>query len=442
MRVRMILAMLVAIPLTALVDAQDRRKGTREAKMKQRLVFILIVTLGVPAVWAQSTSSAAQAELIQTLLARIDTLERRVTQLERLRETSGEVATTTAQQAAEAVQLQAILADAMPSYPSLRIAGFSDVNFSATDQPGSNSGFRDGQFVLHFTSPLSPRVSFFSELTFSGRADAGTGSPRAAGFNPEIERTIIRYDQSDQFKVSFGRYHSFINWWNTAFHHGLWLQTTIANPAMLGTIVPRHLVGGMIEGTFPAQGLNIGYNLGLGNGRGSVLSRAGDVGDINSQRAWMFNLFSKPDRFFGLQAGGSFYRDKIALADGRDFREWIASGHFVWGREDPELIAEFANVNHREVGLTETFNTQTFYIQAAYRLPWFEQLWKPYYRFDYTDLAESDPVFQALRSLRGSSLGMRYDISNFAAFKLEYRHQRRPGQSNVNGIFLQNSFTF
>ena len=37
-------------------------------------------------------------------------------------------------------------------YPSLQIHGFGDVDFSATDQKGSNSGFNMGQFVLHFES--------------------------------------------------------------------------------------------------------------------------------------------------------------------------------------------------------------------------------------------------------------------------------------------------
>ena len=371
--------------------------------MKRQWVSIFMVMLGVPTVWAQSTNSLAQTELMQALLARIDGLEKRVTELERGQAgvavaaasliTSNNpqaTATATTNRQAATRQQQALLADMLPTYPALKVAGFSDFNFSATDQPGSKSGFREGQFVLHFTSPLSSRVSFFRELSLTARA---------AGFETGVERTIIRYDQSDRFKVSFGRFHAPINWWSTAFHHGLWLQTTVANPAMLGRIVPRHFVGGLIEGTLLARGLNIGYTLGLGNGRGVGLTGAGDAGDVNNHRAWIVNLFSRPDRFYGLQAGGSFYRDKITRTDGRDFREWVASGHIVWQREDPELILEFANVNHREVGFSETFNTQTFYIQAAYRLPWFEQLWKPYYRFDYTDVPAADLVFQSLSSL-------------------------------------------
>jgi hypothetical protein len=68
-----------------------------------------------------------------------------------------------------------------PDSPTVRIAGFSDINFEATDRPGSRSGFNEGQFILHFSSALSPRVSFFGELSLTARADTGTGTPPAPG---------------------------------------------------------------------------------------------------------------------------------------------------------------------------------------------------------------------------------------------------------------------
>jgi hypothetical protein len=45
--------------------------------------------------------------------------------------------------------------------------------------------------------------------------------------------------------------------------------------------------------------------------------------------------------------------------------------------------------------------------------------------------------------LVGSTAGVRYDISDFAAFKWEYRHTKRgPTDPIVNGVFAQTSFTF
>lgn len=329
-------------------------------------------------------------------------------------------------------------------YPSLTLTGFSDFNFSASDGEGAVSGFNEGQFILHFISVLAPKLSFYAELSLTARPDAGTGTPSATGFNAEVERTIIKFDQSDYFKISFGRYHTPINWWNTAFHHGLWLQTSVSRPEMVqfgGRFIPVHFVGGLIEGSFPGLGLNITYSLGIGNGRGSVISRGGDASDNNNNRAWLATLSVKPDQLFGLQIGGSIYNDKITLG-GKDYREWITAGHAVWLREDPEIIIEFANVFHHDLGNGRTSNNQAFYIHVGYRLPWFEEVLKPYYRFESIKITPTDDVFQTLVGLKGSIVGIRYDIGEFVALKIEYRNQRFDGSGAVSSAFLQSAFTF
>lgn len=432
--------------------------------MKDHRQWACIVASGILLlIHPQTAHSDDQSELIQQLLVRIENLENRVRELEGASEggRDGEprrvVLREPVARAQESQELPgegapagqlpaAVLTEAQPSYPSLRLAGFSDLNFAATDQRNARSGFTEGQFVLHLSSALAPKVTFFGELSASARTDAGTGAPPATGFNFEVERSVIRFDQNDYFKVSFGRYHTPINWWNTAFHHGQWLQTTINRPEMTqfgGRFIPVHFVGGLIEGGVPLGGLNLNYNLGLGNGRGTVISRGGDAGDVNNNRAWLVNLFVKPDRLYGLQVGGSVYRDKTGSAGNREFREWITAAHLIWQKENPELIAEFANVNHSEVGRNTTFNSQAYYVQAAYRLPWFGRVWKPYYRFEYIHIPRSELVLQGVPNLVGSVVGWRYDISSFAAIKGEYRNLRRaPGQPHVNGGFLQTSFTF
>ncbi len=192
------------------------------------------------------------------------------------------------------------------------------------------------------------------------------------GFNTEVERMILRFDQSDRLKVSFGRYHTPINYWNTAFHHGQWLQTTIARPEMIqfgGRLLPVHFVGALVEGSVPAGGWNLNYKAGVGNGRATAISRGGDAGDVNGHRAWLANAFSKPDRLFGLEFGGSVYGDKVTTTAG-DVDEQIVSAYAAWQKEDPEIIAEVAAIRHEAAGGLETWS-HAYYVQAAYRLPQF-----------------------------------------------------------------------
>ena len=331
-------------------------------------------------------------------------------------------------------------------YPRLKISGFGDVNFATTKHPEGPRGFFEGQLALHMASQLSARVTFFGELSFSARQDAGTGSPPATGYNVEVERMVVRFDRNDHLKVSFGRYHTPINYWNTAFHHGQWLQTTIGRPEMIqfgGRLLPVHFVGGLIEGALPAGGWNINYKAGLGNGRGSVISRGGDAGDVNGDRAWLVNGYSKPDALFGLEFGGALYDDVITLPDLREFGERIVSAYAAWQKEEPELIAEFAAVRHRQDGGDLSTWSRAFYVQAAWRLPPLERAFKPYYRFEHTDIDDDDEVFGTLADLDMSIVGVRYDLSLHAAMKAEYRTWTR-GEGSVrnHGGFFQVCFTF
>jgi hypothetical protein len=114
----------------------------------------------------------------------------------------------------------------------------------------------------------------------------------------------------------------------------------------------------------------------------------------------------------------------------------------AWTKERPEVLAEFANVHHSDILTGQIFNTQAFYVQLAYRFPWRENKWKPYYRFEYIHRPESEPDWN-VTDLVGSTVGVRYDITNYAAFKGEYRNTRHGiGEPRVNGAFFQTAFTF
>src|SRR5437899_2571302 len=442
--------------------------------MHRPLLIVVVLIFAAGATWGQSTPPPDPTEQVKLLLERVQQLEKRVSELESKQwaaPTSSLSAAsippaqqaTPQQTAAPAGQEhqhggqeeQAAVRQMETHFPSLQIRGFGDVDYSATDQKGTTSGFNLGQLDLHLASALSPKVSYFGEVTFNAQP---------TGYTVEVERNIIRYDYNDYFKLSFGRYHTPIGYWNTAFHHGAWLQTTISRPEMVkvgGTFIPVHFVGFLAEGNVPSGGAGLSYSVGVGNGRGSIISRPGDAGDNNNNRAWVANIFARPAKLYGLQLGASVYRDKITcqnnpivpavpgcrLTNGNDYREWITAAHVVWTKGAPEFLAEFANVNHHQVLTNLVSNSQGLYVQLGYRLPWSEKTLKPYYRFEYLHTPQSEAVFPNL-DLVESIAGLRYDISSYAAFKGEYRHASRDVLKTptfngiVNGLFLQTSFTF
>jgi len=100
-------------------------------------------------------------------------------------------------------------------------------------------------------------------------------------------------------------------------------------------------------------------------------------------------------------------------------------------------------VTHRPVFTGVVSHSQASYVQTAYRLPWLDKKWKPYYRFEYIHVPQADALFRNLvPTFHSSTAGVRYDISNFAAFKVEYRNYVRRGLPSIYGFFAQTSFTF
>jgi hypothetical protein len=318
--------------------------------------------------------------------------------------------------------------------PAIHLRGFTDIDFAQTDNDASPDGFSLGQFAAHMSASLGEKVSFFGETSATAHSDS---------FSVEVERAILRYDYNDRFKISVGRYHTPINYWNTAFHHGLWLQTTISRPDMIrggGTFQPVHFVGLLAEGTVGPSAAGLGYNLGVGNGRGAVISRAGDAGDVNRNRAWLAKLYARPASLYGLEVGGAVYHDKIETGAPEGVPELITSAYAALTTETPELIAEFANVHHHDPASGLDFDTQSFYVQLASRLGAGSR-WKPYARYEKAFGVEFEPVFGDMSGSTATA-GIRFELTDTAALKAEYRHMRDVQETGTNGVYLQTAFTF
>jgi len=326
-----------------------------------------------------------------------------------------------------------------PAHSGVNIGGFTDISFFATDDDSVDvgSGFDEGQFVLHFSAALEERLSFFSELTWTPGNDE---------FRTEVERAIVKLGFVDAFKVSAGRYHTPVSWWNSAYHHGTWLQTSVDRPlaARFGSrYLPIHFVGAMAEGSFFPGAFTLGYAAGVGNGRGENVARAGDAGDVNNHRATIVQLGLRHDSLYELQIGGALYLDRFPIENEPDVDERTLSAYVVFSRETPEILAEFFDVRHRDdlTGI-DTDNT-SYYVQLAYRLPWFRQVLKPYARVEEIDVDSRDRGFDGvLGDLERALIGVRYDFASVAALKVEGRRVKENHGERNNEIYASLNVAF
>ena len=428
------------------------------------------------ALMAQQPASAQDSDqqTIRILLQRIDRLEARVSELESAGHatppattaptpTSATTPTSTTTPASATVQTPAQAEKETEQQASehsepermdvsktlLRIRGFGDINLHGDNHKGDTTSFNLGQLNLFVTSDISEKFKFLGEIVFEAGPDNIFGVTRGEknNFAVDVERYLLQYSYKDYLTISAGRYHTAIGYYNTAYHHSTWFQTTTGRPFLFdfedrGGILPIHTVGVSATGLIPSGPLGLHYVAEIGNGRASrtPLQDEPVQNEIDDQNRKAFNLglFARPDAVRGLQVGFSVYRDVLAPTGAPRVGETIVDTYAVLTRPNFEWLNEMVVVRHAPLGLSHVYSTPGFYTQISKRY----KAYRPYFRYQYVNASDNDPVFPDIGLRHGPSMGLRYDASESVALKLQYDYTAMRRQPATSGLGLQVGFTF
>jgi hypothetical protein len=439
------------------------------------LLLALGILMSAPCLRAQGATSAAGADqqTIQMLLQRIERLEARVAQLEGTHTEAARSETvnptapathpptgpaagpatapqTTAQVPASEQEMEHLEPERMDlSKTLLRMRGFGDITFHGTDQRGSTNSFSLGQLNLFVTSDISEKFKFLGEIVFESGPDNFYNVPggRRNEFAVDVERYLLQYSYNDYFNLAAGRYHTAIGFYNTAYHHSTWFQTTTGRPLLFqfedsGGILPIHNVGLSASGRIPSGPLGLHYVAEIGNGRASrnPLNEEPVQNEVdeNNYKAFNLALFARPESIRGLQVGFSGYHDKLMPLGQPRIDETILAAHAVYMAPKFEWLNEVVLVRHSPEGTSQVFNTPAFYTQIAKRFGSYQ----PYFRYQYINGSDQEPIFPDVGRIEGPSVGLRYDASESVALKLQYDYNLERHQPTSNALSLQLGFTF
>jgi len=337
----------------------------------------------------------------------------------------------------------------------LRIRGFGDVTFHGDNYhpatgTADTTAFTLGQLDLFVTSDISDKFKFLGEVVFEAGPDNIYGRLRPDTkniFGVDVERYLLTYSKNEYFNISAGRYHTAIGYYNTAFHHSTWLQTTTGRPLLFqfedqGGILPIHNVGVEAYGRIPSGSLGLHYVAEVGNGRESrdplgSESVQNTVTESN-HKAVNFEVFSRPIKIPGLQFGLSAYRDKLLpTSQPAPVDETILAAHAVYTTSSFEWLNEALVVRHNVEGL-RTYSTPGWYTQISKAF----RAYRPYFRYQYINASPEEPIFPDIQLRAGPSAGIRYDASESVALKLQYDYTTLRDQRAVQGLQAQVGFTF
>ncbi len=357
----------------------------------------------------------------------------------------------------------AAAADSKAKYPNVSFHGFGDIGFSADSRKDmaipygvgyyrTNNAFYLGELDLFLRAQLAENVSVLSENAISVGPDNHTGW--------DIERLYLEDALNDNFIVDFGRFHTAIGYYNTTYHHGTWLQNAISRPTFLqfedsGGILPVHMVGLSIHGAVPSGSLNMNYYLELGNGENYSTNSANNAVQqlvtVGESKAINFALTAKPEAITGVQVGGNVYWDSIKPEAALTRYDQLIFGAFaVYHSAAWEFLNEAYLIRDTAQGGSSAYSTAA-YTQLSRKFG----VLTPYGRFTYYRVSPNDKLYGLdnngnavwaggvnVGTHCGPSLGLRYDLCNYAALKAQYDYLYDSGLKRDNRITMQASFTF
>ena len=418
-----------------------------------RISAALLLLTGIVA--AQSAGSNDQ-ETIRTLVQQVKELQAKVAVLEGKQnppaatapEAKPEASTPTSQ---EMAATQESLFRDIHDVHGIQWRGFGEMNYKVLDQrqpefgafgfvPGSAGAFFTGDFDLLLTSKITEKANVLAEVVI--------GEGDAQSFDVDLERVLFKYDYNDHFRLSMGRYHTGIGYYNTAFHSGMWLQTMANRPLVMefaddGGMLPTQAVGVSMTGTIPSGslGLNYMFEYGSSDTIRPNIDGAGDETDENNGNHINIGFFARPQAIRGLQIGGSFYHDRISNFEiGPDVRlgQTIVNAHVVYNGHGIEFLNEgFLMRNAYEQG-GPVYNMPGFYTQFSKRVGRV----RPFARYQYVNTNPNSIYHDDILLRHGPAFGARYDFTDAIGFKTQLEHTIRKGKPDLNGLQMQLVFAF
>jgi len=324
------------------------------------------------------------------------------------------------------------------------VHGFADVGagWSSAEDPLRQKGFNAGSLDIYLTPQVGDRVKTLFELVLEQLPD-GEGKF-------EAERLQLGYTASDSLTLWMGRFHNSIGLWNTLFHHGANLQTSILRPRFIdfedkGGIIPTHSVGLWGSGRVPTEAGRLTYDLYVGNGP-TIRDQSLDINtftDDTSNKLLGFNVGLKPN---GALSGWTFgvhgFSAEVNVRSSTDTilsttSARLGGAYFEYDSDPWNMLGEYYYQRNRDAASTLTTSNNLWFVQASRSFGAFV----PYVRYERAALDPSDVYFRSLlygRSYQRALVGLRYDLNPRAAIKAEWTdtHEAATQQIDETGAIV------
>ncbi len=277
-----------------------------------------------------------------------------------------------------------------------------------------------------------------------------------------MERLQIGWLPTASSTLWLGRFHNPLGYWNTEFHHGSYLTTTISRPSVIsfeehgGNILPMHLNGLLLEGTTASP-----FSYSVAMGMGPKLEKVGltpaktlHPSNNHNQLSATARLVYKPQEDKMNELGIFAAHTRIPTEDivmymsmGSPLLTGITQN--LVGAEvnhefgDLRWIGEWYIVNNRLEAANTTVSHffTSGYLQIDYSI---RTNWILFGRVEDTARAKGDPYLDLRPEfIKSRTLaGVRYAVNRNQALKFELSHSEHQDQTKSRQVAIEWSAAF
>lgn len=267
----------------------------------------------------------------------------------------------------------------------------------------------------------------------------------------EFERLQLGWYINDNTRLWFGRFHNPLGYWNTAFHHGAYLQTSSIRPAIAefeddGGVIPIHVSGLLFENekNFSDGRLNINFALGTSPTMETGTLEAMEIfspGGETYHENITLRLSYYPDVIDETHIGVFAGYSRIE-ADGVISREIVQTqaGFFgLWKNNQWQVLSSIFFIDNNLKSATAAADLNGDFINAYVQLDYaVDEKWVAYTRIEESFNHEADPYLALIPAFidERKLAGLRYDLSVKQALTVEIR-QDNASSGTINHVILQ-----
>jgi hypothetical protein len=311
----------------------------------------------------------------------------------------------------------------------LPLHGFADV------VAGSNNPYTpdlEGAVVGSLDFYLTPHLGERTRALFELNTKVGiTGAVVT-----DLERVQLGYQLGDAGTIWAGRFHTPYGYYNTAFHHGQQIASSLRRARVVefertGGIMPAHTVGVWFAGANRSGIGRLYYDFYVGNSQrigADGFIDTNNAGNTDGELIFGANLglvpeWTRDSLRFGITAFTAEIPDAVLPSPNRTQVNNLGV-YAVYDTDRWENFIEIYGFDNEDLtGGTGRHSSDMGFVQLGYRTGRFT----PYARYERASLDQADNYFAAQRfgtSYEREAIGLRYDLDLTSALKLEVAHTR------------------